>query len=70
MSSIDYTLQELRETVMPFGKHKGKPFEDIPRSYLVWLAKQPNLMPILKDKLSSYLVKSSLAQNWDRSKTE
>ncbi|MGH8373262.1 MAG: putative quorum-sensing-regulated virulence factor [Gammaproteobacteria bacterium] len=26
------------ETVMPFGKHKGKTIEDLPSSYLHWLA--------------------------------
>ncbi|MGH8373261.1 MAG: putative quorum-sensing-regulated virulence factor [Gammaproteobacteria bacterium] len=25
-------------TVMPFGKHKGKTIEDLPSSYLHWLA--------------------------------
>ncbi len=26
-------------TVMPFGKHKGKPMEQIPKDYVAWLAK-------------------------------
>jgi len=25
---------------MPFGKHKGKPMEKVPASYLLWLADQ------------------------------
>jgi uncharacterized protein (DUF3820 family) len=26
--------------IMPFGKHKGDPIEDIPTSYLEWLTEQ------------------------------
>jgi exodeoxyribonuclease X len=33
--------------VMPFGKHKGTPLVDIPRSYIIWLLKQDNLDPDL-----------------------
>lgn len=25
------------QTPMPFGKHKGKPMEEVPASYLLWL---------------------------------
>lgn len=28
------------EIVMPFGKHKGLTLEEVPRSYLIWLAGQ------------------------------
>jgi len=27
-------------TVMPFGKHKGEKFDDLPRGYIEWLSKQ------------------------------
>jgi len=26
--------------IMPFGKHKGQPMQDVPASYLVWLKEQ------------------------------
>ena len=26
--------------LMPFGKHKGKPMEEVPASYLLWLSDQ------------------------------
>ena len=26
--------------IMPFGKHKGKPMQDVPASYLAWLKEQ------------------------------
>ena len=37
-------LQPIKLEVMPFGKHKGVPFSDIPRHYLSWLAKQDENM--------------------------
>ena len=30
----------MREFIMPFGKHKGEPLTDIPRSYLEWILEQ------------------------------
>lgn len=27
---------------LPFGKHKGKPLDEVPREYLRWLVKQPS----------------------------
>lgn len=32
-------------TVMPFGEHKGKPFHDIPISYLYWILEKADGMP-------------------------
>jgi len=33
---IDYMAKPVLLSVMPFGKHKGKEFGDIPRQYLKW----------------------------------
>lgn len=30
------------KSTMPFGKHKSKLMEDVPASYLLWLADQDN----------------------------
>jgi exodeoxyribonuclease X len=32
-------------TLMPFGKHGGKRFSEIPTDYLKWLVRQPDLSP-------------------------
>ena len=34
---IDYLNKPIVQTVMPFGKHKGKKFADLPLDYLTWL---------------------------------
>ena len=31
-----------RQPTMPFGKHKGKEFDDVPADYLMWLYNKPN----------------------------
>lgn len=31
---------KLEDWIMPFGKHKGLSLEDVPASYLLWLADQ------------------------------
>lgn len=28
------------ESIMPFGKHRGKPLGEVPADYLVWLLEQ------------------------------
>lgn len=35
-------------TVMPFGKHKGTPVEDVPPDYVRWLLKQPDIDPYVR----------------------
>ena len=41
--------------VMPFGKHKGKPLELIPDSYLDWLLSQAFVKGRLKKRISDHL---------------
>jgi exodeoxyribonuclease X len=38
-----------------FGKHKGTPFEQIPKDYLKWLSEQPRLDMDLKFTLDMFL---------------
>ena len=41
--------------VMPFGKHKGQSFDDIPSGYFDWLLKQEWLQPQLRREIEKYL---------------
>ena len=55
----DY-LRELSKTpvlmkTIPFGKHKGVPFSQIPRDYLDWLSRQPELSEALRHTLNHHL---------------
>lgn len=34
--------------IMPFGKHKGVPIEDVPFDYKMWLLRQPDVDPYLR----------------------
>ena len=43
---LNKPLEEMKE--MPFGKHKGMKFSEIPKDYLKWLQKQDNLSPPLE----------------------
>ena len=40
---------------MPFGKHKGKPLELIPDSYLDWLLSQAFVKGMFKKRISDHL---------------
>lgn len=42
-------------TPMPFGKHKGKPLEEVPAKYLLWLYEQDNF-PTNYPELAKYIV--------------
>jgi len=37
--------------IMPFGKHKGTPIEDVPRDYKAWLMQQSDVDPYLMQAL-------------------
>jgi exodeoxyribonuclease X len=58
-----YTPEELyqmtstpaRLKTVPFGKHKGMDFNDVPKDYLVWLAGRPDLDTDLKFTIDSIL---------------
>jgi hypothetical protein len=40
---------------MPFGKHKGESFSEIPTDYLEWLAKRDNLREPLRSTVTKEL---------------
>lgn len=44
------------ETIMPFGKHKGKHLSDVPASYLLWLYEQNKYKPMTS--LQEYIHKN------------
>lgn len=46
---------DISETVMTFGKHKGKQFIDIPRNYLEWLEREKICREPLASIVSKYL---------------
>jgi uncharacterized protein (DUF3820 family) len=39
---------EVGKKIMPFGKHKGKPLENVPSGYLLWLYDRNKLPPWLR----------------------
>ena len=47
-SIADWLKAPLALGVMPFGAHKGKPFEAIPESYLKWLRGNKDMRPDLR----------------------
>jgi exodeoxyribonuclease X len=51
---LNEPLAEMKE--LPFGKHKGKKFSEVPRDYLVWLSKQDGLSPPLESALKLALI--------------
>ena len=45
-----------RPSVLPFGKHKGKPINEVPRDYLVWLIGNATIQkPGLREEIEAYL---------------
>lgn len=40
-------------TVIPFGKYKGTPIKSLPRDYVEWLLRRPDLDPYLRQALLS-----------------
>jgi hypothetical protein len=56
----EYWAPDYGLCVMPFGKHKGKEFKDVPPSYLRWLkaelAQNPNTrFPSLIEEITNFL---------------
>lgn len=40
------------DDLMPFGKHKGEPMQDVPASYLLWFSRQDEISDL---KLKNYI---------------
>ncbi len=65
MFEMGYTPDQLIHTTrspvqlkkIDFGKHKGLDYDRIPREYLLWLRKQPNLDPDTKHTVETLLNK-------------
>ena len=51
---LDKPLEEMK--VLPFGKHKGMKFSEVPKDYLKWLQKQDNLSPSLEAAIKLALI--------------
>jgi uncharacterized protein (DUF3820 family) len=61
-------LSDLERTVLPFGKHKGKTFDQAPLMYLDWLMGWDGIdsFPHLKRKLAAYLTHPTIKYELDR----
>lgn len=54
MPSLQQELLKLKRPTAPFGVHKGKPLDEIPDDYLLWLGclddlRQPLLGHVLRE---------------------
>lgn len=45
---------------LTFGKHKGLPFKDVPKDYLIWLRKQDNITGDLLYTINYYMNRSAI----------
>lgn len=61
-----YTLDELSDVVMPFGKHRGKKLDDVPLKYLDWLIGQKWLHGDLRECIEQYLEFPVIAQELEK----
>ena len=52
--------------VMPFGKYKGQGIEDLPDSYLIWLAEQTFFERGYPDGLKAVETELKFRDKWDR----
>ena len=43
------------ESLMPFGKHKGKPLADVPDDYFLYLWRQPDFAANRRSELYQYI---------------
>lgn len=50
-----FSSKPIRLKTIEFGKHRGTPFENLPRDYVQWLRGQSNLNPDLQHTLDSIL---------------
>jgi len=51
---------------MPFGKHKGKRLEEIPRNYLIWLKRNVSLTGTLAFEVDRILSGKPIPENDER----
>lgn len=50
-------------TTMPFGKHKGTPITDLPKTYLKWLWNQEWVTGALRDAISEAAEKYTITKH-------
>lgn len=63
------TNEEMLETSkirMPFGKHSGKEFSEIPQNYLEWTLRQDWIKDPLKGQLERYLQRKPMQRAIDK----
>lgn len=58
-SNMNYT----DESLMPFGKHKELPLEEVPASYLIWLEEQLGQKTNMNNTERALL--AYIKDNWD-----
>ena len=44
--------------LVPFGKHKGKTIDELPKSYLAWMNKTLREMEMKNDSKDSWMIKT------------
>lgn len=52
---LELSKEPITIKTMPFGKHKGLPLKEVPKSYINWLLGQENVDPDLAASLKAFL---------------
>ena len=61
----DDPTQDDTMPTMPFGKHQGKPLNQIPRGYLRWLLAECDPSPSLREDIEAVVAEQPLPKSLD-----
>ena len=62
---VDDPTQDDTMPTMPFGKHRDKPLDQIPRGYLRWVLRECELSPSLQEDIQAVVAGQPLPKSLD-----